>query len=82
MVCLIVRPTLSIIARLRFCSAIIQSSRVLFLALLSDGYLRGRHTGIEFHLCGRRIALSDDLLALVVDTDIQRVCVPLGCVQD
>jgi hypothetical protein len=26
--------------------------------------------------------LGDDLVALVVDTDIQSACIPLGCVQD
>jgi hypothetical protein len=62
MMCLIVRPTLSIMARLRFCYAIIQSSRVLLLALLMIISVADiPDTGIEFHVCGRRIALSDDL---------------------
>jgi len=28
---------------------------------------------IELHVCGRGIALGDDLVAFVVDTDIQSV---------
>ncbi len=53
-----------------------------FVSRFDDGYFSGRHTSLKFHVCGRRIALGDDLLALAVETDIQSVCVPLGCVQD
>ncbi len=53
-----------------------------FVSRFGDGYFSDRHTGIEFHVCGRRIALGVDLLALVVETVIQSVCVPLDCVQD
>ncbi len=60
MICLIARPRLSIMARLRFCSAIIQSSRVLFLALVMV-------------ISVADIALGDDLVAFDADTDIQSV---------
>jgi hypothetical protein len=53
-----------------------------FVIRFGDGYFSGRHTSIEFHVCRLRIALGDDLSALVVDTDIQSVCIPLCCVQD
>ncbi len=53
-----------------------------FVSRFGDGNFSGRHTNIEFHVCGRRIALGDDLLALAADTNIQSVCIPLGCVQD
>ncbi len=53
-----------------------------FVSCFGYGDFSGRHINIEFHVCGRRIALGDDLLALVVNTDVQSVCIPLGCVQD
>ncbi len=53
-----------------------------FVSRFGDGDFSCRRISIEFHVCGRGIALGDDLMALVVDTDIQSVCISLGCVQD
>ncbi len=53
-----------------------------FVPRFDDDYLRGRHIGIEFHVCGHHIAWSDHLQALGVGADIQRVSIPLSCVQD
>jgi hypothetical protein len=41
-----------------FCNHLVLAS---FVSRFGDDYLRGRHTGIEFHVCGHCIALSDDL---------------------
>ncbi len=53
-----------------------------FVSRFGDGDFGCRHIGIDFHVCGRSIVLGDDLVALVVDTDIQSGCIPLGYVQD
>jgi hypothetical protein len=81
MMCLIARPRLSIIARMRFlfCNHPVFAS---FVSRFGDGGFSCRHISIEFHVCGSGIAWGDDLVALVVDADIQSVCIPLGCVQD
>ena len=80
MMCLIARPRLSIMARLRFClqSPVFAS----FVSRFGDGDFSCRHINIEFHVCRRGIASGDDLVAFVVDTDIQSVLLPLGCAQD
>ncbi len=52
-----------------------------FVSRFGDGYFIRRHTSIKFYVCGHRIAVGD-LLALVIDTDIQSVCIPLSCVKD
>jgi hypothetical protein len=46
------------VSEVLFCNHSVLAS---FVSRFADGYLRGRHIGIEFYVCGRRIALSDDL---------------------
>ncbi len=52
-----------------------------FVSRFGDGDFSCRYISIESHVCGRGIALGDDLVALVVDTDNQIVCILLGGVQ-
>jgi hypothetical protein len=44
--------------------------------------LRRRHTGLEFNVCGRYKTCSNHRQVLVIDADIQRMCVPLSSGQD